>query len=529
MKKYSVWAWTLTSILSLSAFSCAQAEGGSGDGDGDGDGDATPSGGAPSVGGGMSSGGVVLGMSGGAPSAGGAPAAGGMGTGGMMDTCMDGDMDDCSVRFPDFPVGTTTCSGGAWDISACLVCEPDSSVPCAEVAPTTPEGSLTCDSTGLGFVEDPSTVCSECEVDATTDCESSGNPTVNRKGTATCLGSAGYDWSECKMCLDGESIDCDEVPGNTTLLFGTAECDEAANSGVGAWDASTCDVCEAGTQMIACTAIEGGAHDYTGGMATCNGSGDGWVESTCTYCGDGEINDGEACDGSDLTPSTCGDEGFTGEGADTVVDGCTDECILDTSVCGYCPAGVAEADCMAGGSCTGSACTGKACGSTFTCDFNCHNNASNACSDTICSGGADCTFQCHSSGGCPGSTCKDGASCLYRCFNSNVDCTDITCEDGSNCNFRCENGGTCSTNGTMVCKAGDTCEVNCENSAVCAGMTVLCEAGSTCNITATNNDSRPTVTCEDGATCNVQCQNRNCSSTMTCTGAGCNCLSGTCF
>lgn len=48
----------------------------------------------------------------------------------------------------------------------------------------------------------------------------------------------------------------------------------------------------------------------------------------CTFCGNGELNDGEQCDGNDLNDADCQDFGFT--------DGtlaCTDKCEFDTAGC----------------------------------------------------------------------------------------------------------------------------------------------------------------------------------------------------
>jgi hypothetical protein len=56
-----------------------------------------------------------------------------------------------------------------------------------------------------------------------------------------------------------------------------------------------------------------------------------------SLCGNGVIDPGEECDGSNLAGRTCGTEGFTGGTL-----GCTPQCKLDTSLCGECNDGVVE-------------------------------------------------------------------------------------------------------------------------------------------------------------------------------------------
>jgi len=48
----------------------------------------------------------------------------------------------------------------------------------------------------------------------------------------------------------------------------------------------------------------------------------------CTFCGNGELNDGEQCDGNDLNDKDCQDLGFTGG---TLA--CTSKCAFDTAAC----------------------------------------------------------------------------------------------------------------------------------------------------------------------------------------------------
>jgi hypothetical protein len=66
----------------------------------------------------------------------------------------------------------------------------------------------------------------------------------------------------------------------------------------------------------------------------------------CTFCGNGELNDGEQCDGTDLNDMDCQDLGFTGGTL-----GCTSKCAFETAECSstfYVPGkGSKKEDCLA--------------------------------------------------------------------------------------------------------------------------------------------------------------------------------------
>lgn len=65
----------------------------------------------------------------------------------------------------------------------------------------------------------------------------------------------------------------------------------------------------------------------------------------CTFCGNGQVNDGEQCDGADLDGADCEDLGFTGGTLQ-----CTDKCDFDTAECSptfYVPGnGPKKKDCL---------------------------------------------------------------------------------------------------------------------------------------------------------------------------------------
>ncbi|MDD5163464.1 MAG: hypothetical protein PHD95_04620 [Candidatus ainarchaeum sp.] len=86
----------------------------------------------------------------------------------------------------------------------------------------------------------------------------------------------------------------------------------------------TGEICDPPENTQTCTTSEG----YTGTQA-CNSTCTGWNSCTSTqYCGDGQLNGTEACDGSNLNSQTCVTQGFTGGTLD-----CNANCTFNTSQC----------------------------------------------------------------------------------------------------------------------------------------------------------------------------------------------------
>lgn len=81
-----------------------------------------------------------------------------------------------------------------------------------------------------------------------------------------------------------------------------------------------------------CTAFDAPANgNYSGGQLACNDDCT-FDLSSCTYCGDDSKNHpSEECDGTDLGPPTCIDEGFDGGEL-----GCSDQCSIVISACESC-------------------------------------------------------------------------------------------------------------------------------------------------------------------------------------------------
>ena len=128
-------------------------------------------------------------------------------------------------------------------------------------------------------------------------------------------------------------------------------------------------------------------------------------------CGNGVVEAGESCDGSDLNGATCADEGFTGG---TLA--CTGQCTFDTSGCtnAFCGNGVVDA----GESCDAPDLNGATCadegftGGTLACTGQCSFDTS-GCTSTVCGDGVvDAGEQCDdgqangTAGSCCSSTCQ---------------------------------------------------------------------------------------------------------------------------
>ncbi len=432
-------------------------------------------------------------------SAGSTAGTGGVGGNMVSGVCTPGAMDDCKNVNTLKLGGTATCavSGSGWDLSACTLCEPDATDTCANRDTTIPpktEGDAVCSSAG----------------DA-------------------------WDISGCVYCVDDATKPCSEITAVAgTTPFGDAVCAS------GVYDTSSCTVCDPGVTMVDCTTLGG---NFSGGMATCDGTGNDYDTAACEVCGDDTQDSEEQCDGSDVSATTCDALGWTGDS--TAVTACDTGCVYDTSDCSACDQGVAAPDCMEGGTCTDDACTNNQCGRDFTCTFNC--NYHKNCTGMSCAEGATCTFACNVNDhyDCV-ATCKDGSTCTVSATSYQSD-TNWTCESGATCNFKCAqqgeciincvDGSSCSVNasdynsapqGDAFCAAGDTCTYSFINSKDNAPLSVTCDG--TCNFTVGSYQTKiSNILCRTGSTCDIDCTDASnvCSytcdsgATCTCTGTGC--------
>jgi len=464
------WALTFSALASITG-ACATATTIEDDGGVVGSGGAT--GGRNAVSGGASSGGA---SSGGAASGG--AASGGAGTGGA--------------------------SGGSSGS-----CEPGEETPCSAVSsnPNQQGGTAVCTASGLGW----SVVgCTVCDAGDTEDCAL--HDADRPEGDAVCnAGGSGWEVDGCVTCVTNATKPCAELPIAATNPFGNAVCM------AGAYDTSTCKVCEANVGTIDCADL--GA-PFTGGTATCNGTGNAYSTTTCEQCGDGVQDSNEECDDTDPGDTTCAALGFDGD--DTVV-GCTSTCSWNRNACSKCPG----PDCLSGGSCSGAGCSNKECNgqAASTCTFQCdYQNAT--CDGMTCGSGATCNLACkkgsNTTAGCTNVLCKPGSKCNLDCDNGGG-CSDVTCT-GATCSFKCNNSGqTCSTTGQFTCKSGEKCVFQCQNGANCQGIQVKCESGSNCQATCDNGGSLcPAMVCEAGSTCGRSCANNAAAcAPITCPPGGC--------
>jgi hypothetical protein len=252
-------------------------------------------------------------------------------------------------------------------------------------------------------------------------------------------------------------------------------------------------------------------------------------------CGNGTLDAGEQCDGTNLGGATCTSLGFAGG---TLA--CSAQCTFDTSGCSTCgnnvidPGEVCDGTALGGATCTSLGCAGGA----LLCNSTCSGYDKSLCDgcplcndNGICEAGEDCQ-------GCPGdcpSGTTSGAVCGNgiceagngeNCQNCPADCNGVQtgnpnsrycCGNGGGTNpvpcsdSRCTSGGkSCTTTpvspgsyccGDSVCSDGETC-ANCALD--CALGFEICDNG-------IDDDCNGLVDCADGAcsgdpVCSVSCK-----------------------
>ncbi|HTJ80945.1 MAG TPA: hypothetical protein VL400_04455, partial [Polyangiaceae bacterium] len=215
------------------------------------------------------------------------------------------------------------------------------------------------------------------------------------------------------------------------------------------------------------------------GTATCTSLGQGFTGGTlacaadCTFdtsgctalptCGNGAIDAGESCDGSNLGGKTCASQGF---GTGTLA--CSAGCAFDTSACHVCGNGTVDGPEM----CDGPNLAGQTCatlghdGGSLACAAGCLAFDESACSDcgdgTVsapeqCDGanlsGQTCQSQGFSGGtlACSATCAFDFAGCTGQTCGNNVkegtELCDGTALGGQTCQSQGFSGGTLACNG----------------------------------------------------------------------------------
>ena len=382
----------------------------------------------------------------------------------------------------------TTCSGintceGYTDKDQCnsdSPCDPDGSMLVQE-GKDLPSGKIDCNS-GSGY----SCACSWDSSTSTCKFTSSVGSTcgdgVQETGEQCDLGSLnGVAGSGCSstctlegtngpcsigltLCSDGKcSLNCPI----TDTHFSTCDYNGVCDSGEGC-TCSDCnikqDTCDAGlTCNIAGTSC---CDTVSDGVCT---PGCESVDPDCVskgVCGDGTINTGETCDGSNVGGKTCSSFGFTGGTL-----GCDSSCNIDTSTCtggtgGTCGDGTINT----GETCDGSNVGGKTCssfgftGGTLGCDSSCNIDTSTCtggtgegavCGNDILEYGEQCDLG--SLNGVAGSGCS--STCT---FISNIPSTG-GCEEG----LTLCSDGTCSLNCFVTGKGDGDCSGGTSDSSAC--------------------------------------------------------------
>jgi hypothetical protein len=284
---------------------------------------------------------------------------------GADEVCGDGVDQDC-----DAAIDEGCCAAGACTTSCgtagTRTCPPEGDGACAPPAETCDGADQDCDAAiDEGF---------ECTGSGTRACVTS----CGSAGTQACAGCA---WGACvapaESC-NGADDDCDGAvdDGFACALGSSGACPTACGStgsrsctAACGWDLCTpppeicngvdddCDTtCDDGFTCCRGTTRDCSTLGFHAGAAVCSGDCSSWDTSTCTNCGNGTRNPGEACDGADLGGATCTSIGM-GFGGGTL--GCAAGCMFDTSACSRCGNGTIDA----GEQCDATALGGATCAS----------------------------------------------------------------------------------------------------------------------------------------------------------------------
>jgi len=303
--------------------------------------------------------------------------------------CELGDSTDCSGLSGGFVGGLATCDStcAGWDVATCTTADDcgngvvDPGEACDDGENDGDDGEcLAC----MGLQD-----CGDAVTEGTEVCDEGG---ANGSGPGVCA----EDCSRLQTCGDGIQNGteiCDDgandggpngcLPGCGGIQTcgdgsadGTESCDDGADNGTGEGfclaDCSGTQVCGDGSadgtefcdlgDSESCVAIDPG---FLGGTAICNATCEAWELSTCTTpsdCGDGIVDDGEACDdGVNMggegnciacqAVQICGDGVRNGtetcdDGNTNNSDGCDADCTVGSIACD-----ITSANCPAGSSC----------------------------------------------------------------------------------------------------------------------------------------------------------------------------------
>ncbi len=455
-----------------------------------------------------------------------------------------------------------TCNQAGTELAGCsqsavaAQCPAASAVTCgAAITPTNSCGS--CSGTG--------TLCTDSRLSCTTNgCKDTQAPAqvtgLNSPGKTTTSISLGWNAASDNVGVTGYRVVrngvlafTNPVPGwtdtgltqNTQYTYTVAAVDAAGNQGAAstALSVTTTAACVPTTcaaQGKTCGTISDGC----GNTLTCGGA--------CPVCGNGNIETGEQCDGSNLAGKTCAANGFAGGTLR-----CSSSCQFDESLCTNCGNGVVNSNeqcdgtnlnsqtCATQGYYTGTLICTSSCTFNYGACTNCGNglvNVGEGC-DGSNFGGKTCATYGYNQGSlsCSGMCTVDSSGC-----SNGVACTQAShvgqqCAAGANPSapYSCS-GGTC----TWTCSAasaGATCPSGASSSSgygcvnnICRSTTPNCNGASEVGKYCTNGATSP-YTCQNGvctAPSTVSCSQpshvgQTCSPGAT-PPAGYTCESGTC-
>ncbi len=283
---------------------------------------------------------------------------------------------------------------------------------------------------------------------------------------------------------DSGGMTPDTGTGTPDTGTGTPDTGTGGNCGNGTID--TGEECD-GTNVGAETCVTQG---HPGGTLACDAACQ-LDETGCTAnpCGNGAIDAGEDCDGTMLGTATCVTEGFIGG---TLA--CAGDCTFNTAACSACGNGTVDT----GELCDGTSLDGHTCvmlgytGGTLACSAACTLDEG-ACVNALCGNGA-----LEAGEDCDGSMFPTGTSCMTFGFAvgalaCNADCTTSTaactnCGNGAidgveDCDGTAFGTHTCATEGftmgSLACTAACTLNTAGCSIGACGNGTV--ESGETCD------------------------------------------------
>jgi subtilisin-like proprotein convertase family protein len=212
-----------------------------------------------------------------------------------------------------FSGGTLSCAlGCAIDTSNCTFCG-DGLVSGNEVCDGGNLNNKTCAS--QGFTKGTLACASNCGSFVTTGCSTCGNSQVETGEQCEAGNLAGATCTSLGFGAGG-NLAC-----SSSCTYDTSGC---SNNSCGDGTVNGMDACDCGSSGTNCTSSQLNGKTcadfpspvgtpFTGGTLGCFSPNNcAYDTSQCTYCGNGNIDSGETCDGNNLNGATCQSLGFSG-------------------------------------------------------------------------------------------------------------------------------------------------------------------------------------------------------------------------